>query len=91
MAYQDPNTKFYKSKDGAIISGVCSGLSESLKIDVTFIRILFVLFTFMGIGVFIYIILALVLPNKTMIINSNNNTNTSDEEDVIDADYKMKK
>ena len=43
MAYKDPKFSLYRSKDGAILGGVCSGLSESLKIDVTIIRILFLI------------------------------------------------
>ena len=39
MAYKDPKFSLYRSKDGAILGGVCSGLSESFKIDVTIIRI----------------------------------------------------
>ena len=30
MAYKDPKFSLYRSKDGAILGGVCSGLSESL-------------------------------------------------------------
>ena len=41
MAYKDPKFSLYRSKDGAIVGGVCSGLSEHFKIDVTIIRILF--------------------------------------------------
>ena len=41
MAYKDPKFSLYRSKDGAVLGGVCSGLSESFKIDVTIIRILF--------------------------------------------------
>ncbi len=32
MAYKDPKFSLYRSKDGAILGGVCSGLSESLKL-----------------------------------------------------------
>ena len=47
MAYKDPKFSLYRSKDGAIVGGVCSGLSEHFKIDVTIIRILF-LVTILG-------------------------------------------
>ena len=34
MAYKDPKFSLYRSKDGAVLGGVCSGISESFKIDV---------------------------------------------------------
>jgi phage shock protein C len=66
MAYHDPNTQLYRSKDGAVLGGVCSGISERFKIDVSLVRILFLLALFgAGIGVGIYIVLWIVLPEKS--------------------------
>ncbi len=63
MAYRDPNNNFHRSSDGAIIGGVCSGLSESLKIDVTIIRVIFLVLLVMGsVGFWLYIALWLLLP-----------------------------
>jgi phage shock protein C len=65
MAYQDPNGGWFKSRDGAVIGGVCSGLSEKFKIDVTIIRLIFaVAFLVYGTGLGIYIILWIVLPER---------------------------
>lgn len=64
MAFHDPNTRFYKTSDGAILGGVCAGLSEGLKIDVTLIRIVALLMAFTGIGVIPYLVLWIALPNK---------------------------
>ena len=64
MAFHDPNTRFYKTSDGAILGGVCAGLSEGLKIDVTLIRIVALLMAFTGIGVITYLVLWIALPNK---------------------------
>ena len=63
MAYHNPNNNFYRSKDGAVLGGVCSGLSESLKIDVIIIRILFLgLLILDSIGFWLYIALWILLP-----------------------------
>jgi phage shock protein C len=65
MAYRNPKNTFYRSKDGAVLGGVCSGLSESFKIDITIVRILwlFMLLSW-GSGLLLYIILWIVLPEK---------------------------
>jgi phage shock protein C len=66
MAYHDPNSQLYRSKDGAVLGGVCSGLSERFKVDVSLVRIAFLLALFgLGFGLGIYIILWIVLPEKT--------------------------
>lgn len=55
----------YKNEKDGIFSGVCSGLSEILKIDVTIIRVIwFLLCWFYGTGLLIYILLACILPDK---------------------------
>ncbi len=67
MAYKDPDGSFdwWKSKDGAVIGGVCSGLSEKFKIDVTLLRLIFAFaFLLYGTGLGIYIVLWIVLPEK---------------------------
>jgi phage shock protein C len=64
MAYHDPNTHFYKTSEGAIIGGVCAGLSENLKIDVSLVRIVAIVIGLSGIGVVPYLILWIALPNK---------------------------
>jgi phage shock protein PspC (stress-responsive transcriptional regulator) len=65
MAYKDPNFSLYRSKEGAVLGGVCSGFSESFKIDVTIIRILFLVpILVFGTGALAYIICWIVLPEK---------------------------
>lgn len=55
----------HRIEDGKIIAGVCTGLSASLDIDVTIIRIIFALVgVFMGGGVLAYIILWVVMPRQ---------------------------
>lgn len=55
-----------KNKSNKMIFGVCSGLSEYTGIDVSFIRIAFVLGSiFTGSILFwFYILLAILLPSK---------------------------
>jgi phage shock protein C len=65
MAYHDPNTRFYKTSEGAVVGGVCSGLSENLKIDVSLLRIVAIILAFTGVGILPYIILWIALPNKS--------------------------
>lgn len=54
----------YKSKRNRTLLGVCGGIAEYLDIDPTVIRILWILFTFMGgAGILAYIVCALVMSN----------------------------
>lgn len=65
MAYQDPNNKFYRTRDGAVIGGVCAGLSETFKVDVLIVRIIFLaLFFGATSGFWLYIALWLLLPER---------------------------
>lgn len=57
--------KLYKKTSEKKICGVCAGLAEYLNIDVTVVRVLFVLlslFTTGFPGLLVYIIMALVMP-----------------------------
>ncbi len=53
----------YRSRTNRVISGVCGGMADYLGIDVTLIRILFVLLAFVnGIGILLYLLALLVIP-----------------------------
>jgi phage shock protein PspC (stress-responsive transcriptional regulator) len=56
--------RLYQIREGAIISGVCTGLAAYLNIDVTIVRIAFVLLTLLttGIWILVYVIMMLVVP-----------------------------
>jgi phage shock protein C len=54
--------RLHRSKRNKVIFGVCGGLSEYLRIDVTLVRIVAILAAFAGPGILIYIIAALVMP-----------------------------
>ena len=63
----DGNLRFIKrSKHNSMIAGVCAGIAEYLEVDPTVIRILFVVFTFIGgSGVIVYILLWLLMPEES--------------------------
>ena len=49
----------------SMVSGVCLGLSEYFGIDVTILRLIWIMLIFYhGIGLIPYIILAIIMPNK---------------------------
>jgi len=56
--------RLYQIREGSMISGVCMGLAEYMHIDVTFVRILFVLWALMtsGWGIIAYAVLMFVAP-----------------------------
>ncbi|MBU0628574.1 MAG: PspC domain-containing protein [Nanoarchaeota archaeon] len=57
--------KLYRSKNNRVIAGICGGIGEYFDIDPTIIRLLWVLFTFMGgSGIIAYIICWIVIPEK---------------------------
>lgn len=57
--------KFYISDKERKIAGVCGGLAEYLDIDVTFVRLFFVIGAFFGgLTILIYIVLWIVAPKR---------------------------
>lgn len=55
----------FKSENGAMIAGVCSGLASYFKTDTTLVRIAFVIFTFFGgAGIIIYLLLVIIMPEE---------------------------
>lgn len=56
--------KLTKSATDRQLSGVLGGIAEYLGIDSTLVRIVFLVFVFLGVGspVFLYIILAMIMP-----------------------------
>lgn len=60
-----------RSADGQL-AGVAGGLANYFDIDVTIIRLLFVLFTLMGgPGILVYIIMAIVMPEEGKLYHNN--------------------
>jgi phage shock protein PspC (stress-responsive transcriptional regulator) len=56
--------RLYQIRQGAMLSGVCTGLAAYLNIDVTIVRIGFVLLTLLtsGIWILVYLVMMLVVP-----------------------------
>jgi len=53
-----------KSREDSMVLGVCGGLGEYFQIDSSIVRILLVLFTFLGgSGILLYIIAAIVMKS----------------------------
>lgn len=64
MAYHG-NKRLYRDTDEKMIGGVCAGLSEYFKIDVTLIRVIAGgLLLFYGVGFLPYLLLWVLLPTK---------------------------
>jgi phage shock protein C len=55
--------KLYRSSTNKMIAGVCGGVAEYINLDPTIVRLLWVLFGFMGgAGILAYIIAAIIIP-----------------------------
>jgi phage shock protein PspC (stress-responsive transcriptional regulator) len=63
-APKDTRRRLYQIREGAMLSGVCNGLAAFLDIDVTVVRLLFVIITFATFGAWIlaYIVMAIFIP-----------------------------
>jgi phage shock protein PspC (stress-responsive transcriptional regulator) len=59
--------RLYQIPDGKMISGVCNGLAAYFDIDVTIVRVIFVLLAIAtkGLWVFVYVVLMFVIPYAT--------------------------
>jgi phage shock protein C len=57
------NGMLYRSRDDAMIGGVCGGLANYLRISSVYVRVFFVLLTLAnGIGALIYFLLWMIVP-----------------------------
>jgi phage shock protein PspC (stress-responsive transcriptional regulator) len=62
--------KLYRDEHQKVIGGVCAGLADYLNIDVSIMRIIFIVsLALKGLGFPVYIILWIVLPKKNYIFN----------------------
>ena len=59
-----PPKRLYRIPDGAMIAGVCSGLAAYFQIDVTLVRIGFVVLALLtkGVGILIYVAMMFLVP-----------------------------
>ena len=56
--------KLYRVMKGKQLCGVCTGLAQYFKLDVTIVRLADVLLALFGPGVIAYIVCALVIPEE---------------------------
>lgn len=56
--------KLYRVMKGKQLCGVCTGLAQYFKLDVTIVRLAAVLLALFGPGVIAYIVCALVIPEE---------------------------
>lgn len=61
--------RLFRDEDEAQLAGVCAGLANYFGIDVVVVRLLWVLFFFMGFGFIMYIILWIVIPKANSSID----------------------
>lgn len=61
--------RWVRSKDG-MVAGVAKGLAKALNMEVTFVRLLWIVAMFCGIGFLAYIILAVCLPREDRIMEA---------------------
>ena len=63
--------ELYRVRSNAMLGGVCAGLSEYLGLDVSLVRIFFVIIGLAsGVGVLVYLVLWIVLPEKEKLSSS---------------------
>ena len=62
-----PTKKLYRSRRESMIAGVCGGLAEYFDIDPSIVRLLFILFFFLGgCALLVYIVMWIVVPRAPM-------------------------
>lgn len=58
-----PAKRLYRINDGAMLAGVCNGLAAHFNIDVSIVRIVFLILTLTyGAGALLYVIMAFLIP-----------------------------
>lgn len=63
--------KIYRSRRERVIGGVCGGLAEHLRTDVSLIRLVWALFSIMGgAGIVLYIIAWIIIPEEEAVVHS---------------------
>lgn len=75
--------KLYRDLEHKQISGVCAGLSDYFDIDVSLIRVIWVILVLCaGTGLLAYIIMAIVVEPKDVVLSkAHKNSKTVDPDD----------
>ena len=59
----EPTKKLYRRRGDRMVAGVCGGMADYFRIDVTLIRVLFVVLAVMGgAGLVIYLAMWILVP-----------------------------
>ena len=62
--------KLYRSRSERLLVGICGGLANHFHIDPTWIRLLFILFFFLGgAALFLYVVMWIIVPLEPNGIN----------------------
>ena len=80
------NKRLYKTEDGSVLGGVCKGFSEVYNLDVSMVRIVYILLTIFVVGspLIIYLIFYFVLPDKQDVLKKDASEDyTIDQDDYI--------
>lgn len=80
--------KLYRDTENGKIAGVCAGLSDYLDIDVTVIRVIWLLLVLCaGTGILAYIILALIIEPKSVVMAKEKKQRDTVHEDDDDDPF----
>ena len=61
--------KLYRSRENAMLAGVCGGIGEFFEIDPSLVRLAWVILGFCGgVGILAYIISAVIIPQRPQYI-----------------------
>ena len=61
--------KLYRSRENAMLAGVCGGIGEYFDIDPTLVRLAWVVLGFCGgVGIWAYIISSVIIPQRPQYI-----------------------
>jgi phage shock protein C len=61
----EPARKLYRRRGDRMLAGVCGGLADYFRVDVTLIRVIFVVLAVMGgAGLVIYLAMWLLVPEE---------------------------
>ena len=68
MMTLDPKKPLRRSRQNALLAGVCAGIADWLGWDVTLVRVLYVALSVLSVafpGALLYLILVFVIPQET--------------------------
>ena len=84
--------KLYRDESRKVIAGVCAGLADYFSIDVTIVRLLFVLtLIYHGGGTLVYIVLWIVMPKRMGVFNDPTVDYTVHNENAPFQSFKTKR